>query len=217
MLLQLLFENAIEISQHGKREKLKLTVLNPEVFLSESTFKFIPEGFNDEKNIPVQLPVTLETEVLEVLANVLLLVTGATVVSHFVSNIAIAGTLNYLWSMINCLQIMAHFPLINILMPANCQLIFLVVVKIATFDLLPIDGLMDKISEMIDNERVQNPDLNESFYEMGYESTDPVRNLQINFILMLVLIVIPVLLKAAELLTCKNEEALNKIKEFKRT
>ena len=70
-------------------------------------------------------------------------------VSNFIANILISGALNYLWGMINCLQIVAHFPMINVLMPANCQMLFMIVVKIATFDLIPVDGIMEGLDKLI--------------------------------------------------------------------
>ena len=83
-----------------------------------------------------------------------------TLVSNFIANVVISGALNYLWGMINCLQIVAHFPMINVLMPANCQLLFTIVVKVATFDMIPVDGLMDKINKFIvtdkDSYKMQN-------------------------------------------------------------
>ena len=69
--------------------------------------------------------------------------------ANFVANILISGALNVLWGMVNCLQIIAHYPLINVSMPANCQLLFTIVVKIATFDLIPVDGIMDKLKGVL--------------------------------------------------------------------
>ena len=62
---------------------------------------------------------------------------------------AISASLNYLWGLVNCLQIVAHLPMINVLMPANVQLLFQLVVKIATFDMLPVDGIMEWFDETI--------------------------------------------------------------------
>ena len=51
--------------------------------------------------------------------------------------------------MVNCLQIVAYFPMINVLMPANCVLLFTVIVKIVTFDMIPVDIIMDEIDEIL--------------------------------------------------------------------
>ena len=69
-----------------------------------------------------------------------------TLISHFIINIMISGALSYLWGLINCLQIVSHFPLINVHMPANCQLLYGMLIKAATFDIVPVDGIMDFIA-----------------------------------------------------------------------
>ena len=57
--------------------------------------------------------------------------------------------------------------MINVLMPANCQLLFTIVVKVATFDMIPVDGIMDKINQVI---RTKNDEysMQENFQAFGY-------------------------------------------------
>ena len=57
---------------------------------------------------------------------------------NFASNILLAGSLNMLWGMINTIQIIAFFPLVNLPMPANSQRLFSIIVKIAMFDIVDI-------------------------------------------------------------------------------
>ena len=179
-------------------------MLNPQLFWSEQSLEFIVKEFSDSKYVPPQLPETAATRVLQTASNVVAFGIGTAVITNFLSNVFISGTLNYLWGMINCLQIIAHFPLINILMPANCQVLFLVVVKIATFDLIPVDGFMESVEQIFDGKYDLN--LSDNFAEFGYETTDPVQNLQINFVFLLSLIVVPILLKLVELAVLKYEE-----------
>ena len=47
--------------------------------------------------------------------------------------------------MIHVMQIIAYFPLINVIMPANCKELFQVIVQIVTYDLIPVDGVMSWI------------------------------------------------------------------------
>ena len=72
-------------------------------------------------------------------------VTSTAILSNFIINILLSGSLNLLWGMINCIQIVSHFPLINVLVPANCKFVFSIMVKIATFDVIPVDGIMESI------------------------------------------------------------------------
>ena len=57
---------------------------------------------------------------------------------NMASNVFLSGALNLFWGLINCLQIIAHFPLINIRMPANCFMMYRVIIKIATFELIDV-------------------------------------------------------------------------------
>ena len=71
--------------------------------------------------------------------------TKTALVSNIVANAFISITLNYLWGAINSLQIIAHFPMLNLLMPANAQILYFAIVQIVTFEIIPVDGVMKKI------------------------------------------------------------------------
>ena len=73
--------------------------------------------------------------------------------------------------------------------------------KIATFDLIPVDGIMSEIEELFEGKHDYK--LSENFSQMEYKTTDPVQNLQINFLVMLGVLLIPFLIKIAELIVCK--------------
>ena len=156
----------------------------------------------------------MATRVLETTANVVAFGIGTAVISNFLSNVFISGTLNYLWGMINSLQIVAHFPLINILMPANCQVLFRVIVKIVTFDWIPIDGFMDSVEKIFKGK--VDIELSDNFAEFQYETTDPIQNLQFNFVFLLSLMIVPVLIRLVELVVMEYEEGTYRVQEFKR-
>ena len=46
-----------------------------------------------------------------------------------------AGTLAQVWGMINGLQIIVHFPAINLAFPENAMMVVQEILKIATFDI----------------------------------------------------------------------------------
>ena len=48
-------------------------------------------------------------------------ITQTVLVGNFVVNLALAGTLTLLWGLLNILQIVSHFPLVNITMPSNAH------------------------------------------------------------------------------------------------
>lgn len=54
--------------------------------------------------------------------------------------------MNYVWTMLNGLQLAAHLPLYRSLFPANANYFVSYLVDVATFDLLPsqmIQGIFD--------------------------------------------------------------------------
>jgi len=51
-------------------------------------------------------------------------------------------SLNFLWGMINALQMIVYLPLFSIVIPANLNLMMTVLISVATFDIVPdIDNL----------------------------------------------------------------------------
>ena len=61
----------------------------------------------------------------------------------------ISGPLNYLWGTVRCMQIIGFFSIINLLMPANSLKVFRIFTKIATFDLIPVDGIIVLINNLL--------------------------------------------------------------------
>ena len=57
----------------------------------------------------------------------------------------ILGTINMVWGFINSLQIIAHIPLLTIIMPGNASIIYDLLYKIATFDLIEMDSILEKL------------------------------------------------------------------------
>ena len=109
------------------------------------------------------------------------------------------SALNYLWGLVHVMQIIAHFPLINVLMPANCHMLFSVFVKIVTFDLIPIDELMERVGEMYETEPEPSK-MKFNFINFEYESTDPIKNLRDISLYLIAIPVISALIRLTELI-----------------
>ena len=101
-------------------------------------------------------------------------------------------------------------------MPANCKEIFKVVVMIATFDMLPIDGIMEMLDLSDYTDTFEKP-LPENFSEFGYETSDPIQNLEMVFIAIVGLLILPILIKLFEVICSSSYKALLVIENFKRT
>ena len=103
------------------------------------------------------------TEALGSAVNVLDNAGKGALISNLIVNVMISGALNLLWGMINSLQIIAHFPLVNVIMPANCQLVFSFIIKIATFDVVDVSTIMDWIDEIFPSESDEDIVMNDNF------------------------------------------------------
>ena len=58
--------------------------------------------------------------------------------------------MNYLWSMINCQQLMMVFTLYKINFPANALTFFQLLIVISTFDIIPIEDSSIKALDLED-------------------------------------------------------------------
>ena len=65
-------------------------------------------------------------------------------------------------------------------------------VKIATFDMLPTEDLIQSGEETIGLKK-DNFIVSDSFVDYGFDSTDPIRNLQVLFLFLLFLLTYPLL------------------------
>lgn len=79
----------------------------------------------------------------EALGQVLSITTTTLAVGSFALNLILAASLNYLWGMINTLQLIAHVPLFKLQFPANAAFMYSFIVMISNFDILPTDILDD--------------------------------------------------------------------------
>ena len=94
------------------------------------------------------MPNDQSTETLGSVVEVFEVVATTAVISNFAVNLIFSSALNLLWVLINSLQIIAHYTLINVPMPANTELLFNIFIKIATFE-LPVESIMEAIDEVI--------------------------------------------------------------------
>ena len=60
---------------------------------------------------------------------------------NFIVNLMLACSLNYLWSMLNGLQLQTHLQLFDLKFPANAGFLQDFLVTVATFDITPIEAI----------------------------------------------------------------------------
>ena len=57
-------------------------------------------------------------------------------IGSWMANRIMQGSMTFVWGLLNCLQIISHFPLININMPANAHTVFMILVEIANIEII---------------------------------------------------------------------------------
>ena len=61
--------------------------------------------------------------------------------TSFAVNFLLMGSLSLLWGLIHAMQIVAHFPLLNIKIPQNALILYNVLFEMANFDIIPTEDL----------------------------------------------------------------------------
>lgn len=82
--------------------------------------------------------------------------------------------------------------------PANCKRVFSILIKIVTFDLIPVDPIIDPIASIL--KTYDDIDLPDNFTEFEYESTNPIENLSFVFLFIVFLSFLPLMIKGIEFL-----------------
>ena len=71
--------------------------------------------------------------------------------------------MQYLWGLINSLQMVIHMPLLDINFPANANYVFSMLIQIVTLDLFPSEDALNYFFDFPDdsgyNERFNNLDI----------------------------------------------------------
>ena len=202
MNIQIEFKKIEQISAGLTRDQLIATVRNSTFFFSSETLQYIPAQTSDQIKVPKMMPNTEFTRFFSSFSIEVGHLTSAALVGNFTINLILKSAMSVLWSLLHSMQIIAFFPLVNISMPANAFLLFKVLIKIATLDILPTEELIDGVKDGLgisSDEYV----LTDDFFIFGYESTSPIDNLQLKFIALVGLIVLPLLLSLVRVLFCR--------------
>ena len=136
----------------------------------------IPLETSDEIKVPKMMPNTVFTEVFSGVNEGVGNFSNAALVGNFVVNLLLSGTMSLIWGLLHSMQIIAHFPLINVMMPTNAHILFKILIKIATLDLIPTELFLDDLQEEfgLTNDSFE---LTDNFVTFGFDSTGPIRNL----------------------------------------
>ena len=191
MQIQIEFTSPVYVSTGFARDKLRATVRKPAYFQSRDTFLSIPIDAADKIKIPKQMANTAFTKAFASFNVGAGDLTNGALLGNFLFNLLLSGAMNLLWGLLHAMQIVAHFPLINIMMPSNASMLFQVIVKIATFDMLPTEEFIQAGEDRVGLQK-DSISISDSFEDFGFDSTDPIRNLQVMFLFLVLLLIYPV-------------------------
>lgn len=113
MKIQLYWQNAYEVSAGPVRDTLIVKVLANNNFFSVER-GFIPVNATDSAKIPSQMLNDGLSQSFGEAIDGSEGVTNVMLVGNIAINLVLSGALTLLWGMINCIQIIAHFDLVNI-------------------------------------------------------------------------------------------------------
>ena len=124
------------------------TVINSTFFYSEESQLEIVAKTNDKTKVPKMMPNTEFTIIFNSVNEGVGGFSNAALASNFILNLLMAGSMGFLWGLLHSMQIIAHLPLINVMMPANATVLFSILIKIATIDVIPSEFLIEKVVEV---------------------------------------------------------------------
>ena len=143
MMIQIDFRSPPNISAGQNRDFIKVTVLDGSNLISERTGTTVPALTSSKMKAPKMVPNNDFTRSYVAMTDNLGTLTSASIVGNFMINIVLSSAMNLLWGLMHFMQIIAHLPLINVQSPANAEILFLVLVKISTFNIIPTDDLIE--------------------------------------------------------------------------
>lgn len=141
--------NSYYISQGTDRDIMTVTLLQSDKFVSMQTGLPVPAGLKISAKVPRQLPKSDASMTYIEATELSESITNAALVANFAVNVLMTGVMTYLWSMLNSLQIIAYFDLVNIVMPANAHQLFQILVSVATFDLIPAEPAIEAMESWV--------------------------------------------------------------------
>mmetsp|Transcript_6845 Transcript_6845/g.9408 ORF Transcript_6845/g.9408 Transcript_6845/m.9408 type:complete len:154 (-) Transcript_6845:1424-1885(-) len=97
-----------------------------------------------------------------------------------------SGAMSQVWGMINGLQIIVNFPLLQMEFPDLSGMMVENLIEIATFDIMPAEDVMNAAVELPEEDRDED-----NFTEIGIESDFMIVNLGTMFLVFVVMLIMP--------------------------
>lgn len=97
--------------------------------------------------------------------------------------IFMAASMQFLWGMVNTIQMMTHLSLLSLTFPSNCLSLYKIIINIANFEFLDSEGILNKMFFNQFDEEEES--FNTKFDLLGYGALNMIMNLGTGFIIFL--------------------------------
>jgi len=161
-----------EVGPDQKELGLAQLKVDPKADMITQTFETVKPGATDLGQLSSIMPREVDQEYFEQLVNVLMIVTTVVIVENFLFNSLLLASLTLIWGMINQMQIILHFPLIDLPYPPNIIIFIGKLMKIANFEVVETNDWLEQAFNLT----VTDP-YSTSFNALGYEKRNYVQNL----------------------------------------
>jgi len=169
-----------EVGPDQKELGLAQLKVDPKADMITQTFETVKPGATDLGQLSSIMPREVDQEYFEQLVNVLMIVTTVVIVENFLFNSLLLASLTLIWGMINQMQIILHFPLIDLPYPPNIILFISKLMRIANFEVVETNDWLEEVFNLTPTDPYSS-----SFNALGYEKRNFVQNLgPIYFVIM---------------------------------
>ena len=171
MTVAIYFSEPLLISQSGK-DLFVVEIIQRSLFQDKNGLILLEKDAIEEKVIPKQHVNAVAEKLIDITSQVVSYVGGVTLASNGILNWIFKCSLNFVWGMINSMQVVLHFPLTNVVYPANALVVYTYFRVIGTFDVLPTDYLNPLVLSFSETEPICD-----QFEELDYGGTNFISNL----------------------------------------
>lgn len=176
MTFQLNFENPLQVSKLDT-DQIQVLFLNQSCFRAAEENIYIRKNYTTLYNMPLLMMQNGFTESFAEMTTSVKEFMNTMGASNIILNLFLGTTLQYIWGMINCLQLIVNIPLMGIQMPANVVFFYSILINFVTFNIIPTDEMFNKTFDFYSTDYY-----NTKFNELGYGSMNIVENLGSNMI-----------------------------------
>jgi hypothetical protein len=191
LVLSMNISDPVKISQNAEyQDEVVVQVLDKEMLTSRDKKFCISDDTELKKELKRQLKDDSPSRTLVASEKYVSATINSVAVVHMAINFFVAAGLMHLLSMMNSLQIMSFQTMLNVYFPANASLVSAFIIKILNVDLISPEIVNELLFDFTrDYQLIEESTpsiLLPSIQEMGFETLNPILNLQGLFLIFVI-------------------------------